>query len=68
MMEPIGSDEFSYPVDPESVKMQGRLGNTRIRICDTYCRGQDADQILKGLAEKLYWPMVEAELKKRNEK
>lgn len=65
MMEAVSSEQFQIKVDPDSVKMQGRIGNTRIRICDTYCRGRDAEKILEGLAEKLYWPMVEAELAKR---
>ena len=65
MMEAVSSEQFQIKVDPDSVKMQGRIGNTRIRICDTYCRGQDAEKILEGLAEKLYWPMVEAELAKQ---
>lgn len=65
MMETANSEQFQIDVDPDSVKMQGRIGNTLVRICDTYCRGQDAEKILEGLAEKLYWPMVQAELAKQ---
>ena len=42
-----------------------KIGNTKVRICDDYCRDktpEDVDAILKNIAETVSGPLVAAEL------